>query len=119
MTDALSRIDQYLSANADRFLDELKTFLRIPSVSADSRHRGDVRKAAEFVIAQMRAAGLTAELVETAGHPLCYGHWLNAPDAPTVLIYGHYDVQPPDPLDKWMTPPFEPTVRDGCLFARG
>ena len=73
----------------------------------------------KFVIAQMRSAGLTAELVVTAGHPICYGHWLKAAGAPTVLIYGHYDVQPPDPLDKWITPPFEPTVRDGRLFARG
>jgi acetylornithine deacetylase/succinyl-diaminopimelate desuccinylase-like protein len=67
----------------------------------------------------MLSARLAAELVETAGHPICYGHWLNAPGAPTVLIYGHYDVQPPDPLDQWITPPFEPTVRNGCLFARG
>ncbi|MGE5191083.1 MAG: dipeptidase [Deltaproteobacteria bacterium] len=119
MSNPLTQIDQYLSTNADRFVDELKAFLRIPSVSADSRHKADVRKAAEFVIAQMHSAGLTTELVETAGHAICYGQWLKAPGAPTVLIYGHYDVQPPDPLDKWVTPPFEPTVRDGCLFARG
>ncbi len=119
MTDVLAEIDAYLSENSDRFLDELKCFLRIPSVSADSRHKGDVRRAAEFVMAQFRAAGLEAELVETAGHPICYGYWLKAARAPTVLIYGHYDVQPPDPLDKWVTSPFEPTVRDGCLYARG
>lgn len=119
MTQSFDRLDQYLTANADRFLEELKSFLRIPTVSADSRHKPDVRRGAEFVIEQMRAAGLTTELVETAGHPICYGHWLHAKGAPTVLIYGHYDVQPPDPLDKWITPPFEPTIRDGCLFARG
>lgn len=119
MSDSLAQIDTYLAENADRFLEELKNFLRIPSVSADSRHKGDVRRAAEFVMAQFRSLGLTAELVETAGHPICYGHWLKAPGAPTVLIYGHYDVQPPDPLDKWVTSPFEPTVRDGCLYARG
>ncbi|MBS0260909.1 MAG: dipeptidase [Planctomycetes bacterium] len=119
MPEILEQIDRYLADNADRHLDELKQFLRIPSVSADSRHKPDVRKAAEFVLSHFRAAGLESELVETAGHPICYGHWLKAPGSPTVLIYGHYDVQPPDPLDKWITPPFEPTERDGCLYARG
>jgi acetylornithine deacetylase/succinyl-diaminopimelate desuccinylase-like protein len=119
MTASLEKVDQYLTGNSTRFLEELKSFLRIPSVSADPRHKDDVRQAARFVIAQMQEAGLTAELVETAGHPICYGHWLHAAGAPTVLVYGHYDVQPPDPLDQWVTPPFEPTVRDGCLFARG
>ena len=115
----LDQIDRYLMAHADQFLAELQEFLRIPSISADTRHKPDVRRAAEFVISQMREAGLEAELLETAGHPICYGHWLKAIGAPTVLIYGHYDVQPPDPLDLWVTPPFDPTVRDGCLFARG
>jgi len=119
MTAPLEKIDEYLTGNSNRFLEELKAFLRIPSVSADSRHKDDVRQAARFVIDQMQAAGLTAELVETAGHPICYGHWLHAAGAPTVLVYGHYDVQPPDPLDQWVTPAFEPTIRDGCLFARG
>lgn len=119
MTSLLEKIDQYLAANSDRFVDELKALLRIPSVSADSRHKGDVRRAAEFVLSQIGSCGLTAELVETAGHPIVYGEWLGAKGAPTVLIYGHYDVQPPDPLDKWITPPFEPILRDGCLFARG
>src|SRR5260370_14020327 len=97
----------------------MKSFLRTPRARRDSRHKADVRRAAESVTAQMRSAGLTTEVVETAGHPICYGHWLNAPTAPTVLIYGHYDVQPPDPLDQWITPPFDPTIRDGCIFARG
>lgn len=119
MPQSLIHVDDFLAAQSERFLEELKAFLRIPSVSADSRHKADVRRAADFVITQMRAAGLDAELVETAGHPICYGQSLNAPGAPTVLIYGHYDVQPPDPLGEWVTPPFEPTVRDGCLFARG
>jgi acetylornithine deacetylase/succinyl-diaminopimelate desuccinylase-like protein len=119
MPISLHQIDGFLANNADRHLDELKEFLRIPSVSADSRHKSDVRKAADFVMSHFRSAGLDAELVETAGHPICYGHWLKAEGAPTVLIYGHYDVQPPDPLDKWISPPFEPTVRDGCLYARG
>jgi acetylornithine deacetylase/succinyl-diaminopimelate desuccinylase-like protein len=119
MSNPVGPLDQYLTDNADRFVEELRAILRIPSVSADSRHKADVRKAAEFVIAQMRGAGLTAELVETAGHPICYGQYLQAAGAPTVLIYGHYDVQPPDPLDKWTTPPFDPTIRDGYIFARG
>jgi len=119
MPNTLETLDKYLAENSDRSIAELKEFLRIPSVSADSRHKGDVRRAAEFVMAQFRKSGLEAELVETAGHPICYGQWLKAPGAPTVLIYGHYDVQPPDPLDKWVTPPFEPTLRDGCLYARG
>jgi acetylornithine deacetylase/succinyl-diaminopimelate desuccinylase-like protein len=119
MTAALESVDHYLTTNSSRFLEELKAFLRIPSISADSRHKSDVRQAAQFVLAQMQQAGLTAELVEMAGHPICYGHALHAAGAPTVLIYGHYDVQPPDPLDQWVTPPFEPTIRDGCIFARG
>ncbi|MSR57199.1 MAG: dipeptidase [Planctomycetaceae bacterium] len=115
----MKNIDQYLTANADRFVDELKAFLRIRSVSADSQFKDEVRKAARFVLDQLKGAGLTAELVETEGHPIVYGEWLGAPGAPTVLIYGHYDVQPPDPLDQWITPAFEPTIRDGCIFARG
>lgn len=115
----MQEIDHYLATHADRFVDELKAFLRIRSVSADSTLKGEVRQAAGFVRSQMDAAGLQAELVETAGHPIVYGEWLGAAGAPTVLIYGHYDVQPPDPLGEWITPPFEPTVRDGCLYARG
>ncbi|HTI51206.1 MAG TPA: dipeptidase [Planctomycetaceae bacterium] len=115
----MQQIDQYLTTHADRFVEELKAFLRIRSVSADSTLRSEVRQGAEFVRQQMESAGLTAELVETAGHPIVYGEWLGANGAPTVLIYGHYDVQPPDPLSEWVTPPFEPTVRDGCLYARG
>ncbi|HLJ11952.1 MAG TPA: dipeptidase [Planctomycetaceae bacterium] len=119
MADLLAAVDRYLTDHDGQFLEDLKAFLRIPSVSADSRHKADVERAAQFVLAQMRSAGLTAELVKTAGHPIVYGHWQDAAGAPTVLIYGHYDVQPPDPLDKWVTPPFEPTIRDGRLFARG
>lgn len=115
----MQAVDQYLQTNAERFVEELKTFLRIRSVSADSTLKGEVRRAAEFVQSQMTSAGLKAELVETDGHPIVYGEWLGAAGAPTVLIYGHYDVQPPDPLNEWVTPPFEPTVRDGCIYARG
>ncbi|MFG0296937.1 MAG: dipeptidase [Maioricimonas sp. JB045] len=118
-SQALPQVESFLEQNADRFVDELKDLLRIPSVSADSRHRDDVRQAARFVKERLEAAGLTAELVETAGHPIVYGEWTGAPGAPTALVYGHYDVQPPDPLDRWETPPFEPTVRDGRIYARG
>lgn len=115
----MQSIDRYLTENSGRFLDELKSLLRIPSVSAQSHHNTDTRRAAEFVREQLASAGLNAELIETKGHPIVYAEWLQAPGAPTALIYGHYDVQPPDPLDKWISPPFEPTVRDGLLFARG
>jgi acetylornithine deacetylase/succinyl-diaminopimelate desuccinylase-like protein len=112
-------LDEYLDQNADRFVEELRAFLRIPSVSADSRHKEDVRRAAEFVQSQLHESGLSAMLFETAGNPIVYAEWLGAPGAPTVLIYGHYDVQPPDPLGEWVTAPFEPTVRDGRIYARG
>ncbi|QDU36872.1 Succinyl-diaminopimelate desuccinylase [Maioricimonas rarisocia] len=118
-SQALPQVESFLQQHADRFVDELKDLLRIPSVSADSRHRDDVRQAANYVKERLEAAGLTAELVETAGHPIVYGEWTGAPGAPTALVYGHYDVQPPDPLDRWETPPFEPTVRDGRIYARG
>ena len=119
MHSVVSKVDKYLAANSERRLGELKKFLRIPSVSADSRHKADVRKAADFVLSQFRSSGLDAELVKTAGHPIVYGSWLEAAGAPTVLVYGHYDVQPPDPLDAWDSPPFSPTVRGGKIFARG
>lgn len=113
-------IRQYIQSNQDRFLSELFDLLRIPSVSADSRHKGDVRKCAEMVKARLLEAGVDkAEICETAGHPIVYGEKLVNPSAPTVLVYGHYDVQPPDPLNLWHTPPFEPTVRDGKIYARG
>ena len=115
----MKAVEEFLRQNSDRFVEELKSFLRIPSVSAVSAHKGDVRKAAEWVRDQLSSAGVSAELVETKGHPIVYGEWLKAPGAPTVLIYGHYDVQPPDPLNEWKTPPFEPEVRDGLIFARG
>ena len=115
----MKAVESFLSQHSDRFLEELKTFLRIPSVSAVTAHKGDVRRAAEWVKDQLSSAGVKSELVETKGHPIVYGEWLNAPGAPTVLVYGHYDVQPPDPLNEWKTPPFEPEVRDGKIYARG
>lgn len=110
----------YIQSNQERFLDELLTFLRIPSVSTLPEHREDVRRAAAFVADNLRTAGLeNVEVIETEGHPLVYADWMHAPGKPTVLCYGHYDVQPPDPLDLWESPPFEPVIRDGNLYARG
>src|SRR6266550_3101223 len=112
--------DAFVRESQDRFLEELKTFLRIPSVSTLPEHRDDIRRAADFVADSLRTAGLeNVEVIPTAKHPLVYGDWLHAPGKPTVLCYGHYDVQPPDPLDLWVSPPFEPTIRDGNLYARG
>lgn len=111
---------RYLDRHLDRFRDELFEFLRIPSVSTRAEHEDDVRTAAGWLASRIRDAGLEAEVVETAGHPVVLGEWREAgPDAPTLLVYGHYDVQPPDPLEEWTSPPFEPTVRDGRIYARG
>lgn len=112
--------DQYVTQNQQRFLDELLEFLRIPSISTLPENKGDVARAAEFTAARMKAAGLeNIEIIPTAGHPLVYGDWLRAPGKPAVLCYGHYDVQPPDPIELWRTPPFEPAIRDGNIYARG
>ena len=110
----------YLDQQQPRFLDELLEFLRIPSVSALPAHAADVQRAGEWVAARMRAAGIEGvQVLPTAGHPVVYGEWLHAPGKPTVLIYGHFDTQPADPLELWDSPPFEPTVRDGRVYARG
>jgi acetylornithine deacetylase/succinyl-diaminopimelate desuccinylase-like protein len=116
MTDVTGYIDKEMS----RFQVELFEFLRIRSVSARSEHAGDVRQAAAWVAEKMRAAGLSASVLDTPGHPVVLGEWRGAgPEAPTLLVYGHYDVQPPEPLDEWTSPAFEPTIRSGNLFARG
>jgi len=102
------------------FLDEFKQFLAMPSVSTLSEHRDDVRATAEWLAGQLRSLGMDeVALHDTPGHPIVYGQWIHAEDAPTVLVYGHYDVQPADPLNEWETPPFEPTEREGYLYARG
>ena len=106
--------------NHARFLNELKDLLRIPSISTLPEHAGDCRKAAEMLAAELRRIGFdNVHLKEGEGHPLVYGEWLKAAGKPTVLVYGHYDVQPVDPIDEWHTPPFEPTERDGNIYARG
>lgn len=113
-------IEKFFASNDRRIHEELFEFLRIPSVSARSEHRNDMTRAAEWLAASMRDAGLSAEILPTGGHPAVLGEWRGAgPDAKTVLIYGHYDVQPAEPLELWTSPPFEPTVRDGKIFARG
>src|SRR5437762_2931488 len=112
--------DAFVEINRERFLEELKTFLRIPSISTLPENRADIEHAAQFVSDGLREAGLeNIEVIATEKHPLVYADWLNAPGKPTVLFYGHYDVQPADPLDLWKTPPFEPTVRDGSIYAPG
>lgn len=116
----MSALDQYLRDHQDRFLEQLKESLRIPSVSAQPQHKDDVRRCAEHMVAHLKRIGMThAEVVATPGHPVVYAEWLGAPGKPTALLYGHYDVQPPEPLELWESPPFEPVVKDGKLIARG
>ena len=120
---------RFAKANEDRFVEELKDLLRIPSISTAPEHAGDVRQAAEFVASGLRAAGMeNVRLIETdldakgekrVGHPLVLAEWLHAEGKPTVLLYGHYDVQPAEPLEEWKSPPFEPAIRDGNIYARG
>src|SRR5215469_12338737 len=106
--------------NHPRFLNELKDLLRIPSVSTLPEHAADCRRTAETLATELKRIGMeNVRLIETEGHPLVYADWLHAAAKPTVLCYGHYDVQPVDPLDEWHTPPFEPTERNGNLYARG
>lgn len=119
MTD-LEPVLEALAARHDRILDELKEFAAIPSVSTDPAHAADVQMAAAWVAAKLAAAGpFTVRVMPTDGASVVYAEWLGAPGAPTILVYGHYDVQPEDPIEKWVTPPFAPTLRDGRLYARG
>lgn len=119
MTANPSDLDAFLEKNDSRIRDELFDFLRIPSVSAKSDHNADTARAADWVRASLKKIGMTAKVYPTAGHPVVVGEWRKAKGAPTVLIYGHYDVQPPEPLELWTSPAFEPTVRDGRIYARG
>ncbi len=116
----MNNVIDFINTHRDRYIDELKEYLAIPSISALPQHQQDVRRCAEWTAEHLRRIGIeNVRLVETPGHPVVYGDWLHAEGAPTILFYGHYDVQPVDPLDLWETPPFEPTVRDGELYARG
>jgi acetylornithine deacetylase/succinyl-diaminopimelate desuccinylase-like protein len=110
----------HIQTSRDRYIAELKALLAIPSISALPEHAGDVRRCAEWLGEEMQRIGLEhTRLIETPGHPVVYADWLHAPGAPTILLYGHYDVQPADPVDQWDSPPFEATVRDGEIYARG
>lgn len=115
----MNDIDEYLASHSQQFEDDLCALLRIPSISADRERHGDVRKAADWVAGQFRGMGLTPEIIETSGQPLVYAETPPVPGKPTVLVYGHYDVQPVEPLNEWISPPFEPTKRNGNLYARG
>jgi succinyl-diaminopimelate desuccinylase len=112
-------VDAYLEADRDRFEDELCALLKIPSISADSSHAADMRRAADWVAGQFRSMGLAPEVIETSGQPLVYAETPAVPGRPTVLVYGHYDVQPVEPLAEWISPPFEPSKRNGNIYARG
>ena len=116
----MSQTDAFIEQNKDRFLNELLDLLRIPSVSADPKYKGDVARCAEEVKKRMEEAGLEkVEVCPTKGHPIVYGEKIVDPAKPTVLVYGHYDVQPPDPLDLWHSGPFDPVIKDGMIYARG
>src|SRR5918996_2595216 len=118
--DNIDKVVDYINVQRDRYVDELKQYLAIPSVSALPQHQPDVRRAAEWSAEHMKNIGLeNVRLFDTPGNPIVYGEWLNAPGAPTILFYGHYDVQPVDPVELWESPPFEATVRDGEIYARG
>ena len=119
-TKRMASVDEHIETNKDRFLNELLDLLRIPSVSADPKYKADVARCAEEVAKRMKEAGLEkVEVCPTKGNPIVYGEKIIDPTKPTVLVYGHYDVQPPDPLDLWDSPPFEPVVKDGIIYARG
>jgi acetylornithine deacetylase/succinyl-diaminopimelate desuccinylase-like protein len=116
----MDNVIDFVNVNRERYLEELKAFLAIPSISALPQHLGDVKRCAEWCVSEMQRIGLqNVKLLDTPGNPVVYGDWLGAPGAPTVLFYGHYDVQPVDPLELWETPPFEATIRDGEIYARG
>src|SRR5215467_13456399 len=116
----MTSVIDFIHTNRDRYVQELKQYLAIPSISAMPQHAGDVKRCAEWTADEMRRVGLeNVRLVATAGNPVAYGDWLHAPGAPTILFYGHYDVQPVDPINLWESPPFEATIRDGEIYARG
>ncbi len=116
----MDKVIDFINVNRDRYLEELKGLLAIPSISALPEHAGDVKHCAEWCAQEMRRIGLqNVRLIDTPGNPVVYGDWLGAPGAPTILFYGHYDVQPVDPLNLWHSPPFEATIRDGEIYARG
>ena len=115
-----NNIVDFINLHRDRYVEELKSYLAIPSISALPQHQADVRRCAEWTAQELERIGMqNVRLIETPGNPVVYADWLGAPGAPTMLFYGHYDVQPVDPVDQWTSPPFEATVRDGEIYARG
>src|SRR5215471_1091961 len=116
----MKNVIDFINTNRDKYVEELKAYLAIPSISALPEHAADVKRCAEWTADEMRRIGMeNVRLVETPGFPVVYGDWLHADGAPTILFYGHYDVQPVDPVNLWESPPFEATVRDGEIYARG
>jgi acetylornithine deacetylase/succinyl-diaminopimelate desuccinylase-like protein len=116
----MNNVIDFINVNRDKYLEELKALLAIPSISALPEHAADVKRCAEWCADEMRRIGMqNVRLIDTPGNPVVYGDWLGAAGAPTILFYGHYDVQPVDPLDLWQSPPFEATIRDGEIYARG
>src|ERR1044071_6039025 len=116
----MNNVIDFINTHRDRYVEELKAYLAIPSISALPEHAGDVKRCAEWTADEMRRIGMqNVKLIETPGNPVVYGDWLGAAGAPTILFYGHYAVQPVDPLDLWESPPVEATGRDGEIYARG
>jgi len=116
----MENIREYIDSNKDRFLDELFGLIRIPSISSLEEHSGDMQKTAEYIKESLENAGVDrAEIMKTSGCPVVFAEKLIDPALPTVLVYGHYDVQPVEPLELWTSPPFEPEIRDGKIYARG
>jgi len=116
----LEEVIKYINENREAFVNELKDFLRIPSISTLAENKKDINDCANFVMEKLKQAGMSrVEVFQSEGHPIVYGEWLGAPGKPTILVYGHYDVQPVDPIDLWETPPFEPTIKNGKIYARG
>ncbi|MFF2447437.1 dipeptidase [Neobacillus sp. NPDC058068] len=116
----MSQLSELLSSNYDKNVEELKELLRIPSISSLSEHKEDIQHAASWISNKLKSIGMEhVEIIQTKGHPIIYADWIHQENAPTVLVYGHYDVQPVDPIGLWETPPFEPTIRDEKIFARG
>ncbi|MDQ6931167.1 MAG: dipeptidase [Candidatus Eremiobacteraeota bacterium] len=113
------QLQTFCDERRDAAVAELKELVAIPSISADPAYKDDVRRCAQTLVEKMRRLGLASEVLETAGNPIAYGQWLGAPGKPTIIVYGHYDVQPVDPLELWLSPPFEATVRDGNIYGRG
>ena len=115
----MEKVKNYISENFESYIEELKEFLKIPSISTYAENKKDINKAADFVAESLKEAGLNkVEVIKTEGHPLVYGEWMGAPGKPTVLVYGHYDVQPVDPIELWDNAPFEPVVHDGKIWAQ-